>query len=128
MQLQAMAPSRCEYHVDPCSLDSQHLEVCKGLAQMHFNLESALCAAWLMHLPDSLYPCICKFSECRLAARPWRSRDERRRPLALLEWQHDEGALAAAWRLGRAATAVAPPNAGWALHHHRMHLLQVSRR
>jgi hypothetical protein len=52
------------------------------------------------------------------------SQDERRRRLALVEWQH-EGVLAAAGRLGGAAPEVAPPDAGWALRHRRMHLLQV---
>jgi hypothetical protein len=55
------------------------------------------------------------------------SQDERRRRLALLEWQH-EGALAAAGRLCEAATEVAPLGAGWALRHRRMHKLQVSSR
>ena len=55
------------------------------------------------------------------------SQDKKRRRLALLEWQR-EGALAAAGRLGGAATEVAPPDAGWALRHRRMHLLQVSSR
>ena len=53
------------------------------------------------------------------------SQGERRRRVALLEWQH-EGDLSAAGRLGGSATEVAPPDAGWALRHRRMHLLQVS--
>jgi hypothetical protein len=44
--VQATAASRCEQNVDPCSLASRHLGACKGFAQMHFNLQSALCAAW----------------------------------------------------------------------------------
>ena len=49
---------------------------------------------------------------------------ERRRRLALLEWQH-EAVVQSAGRLYNPATEVAPPDAGWALRHRRMHLLQV---
>ena len=54
-----------------------------------------------------------------------RLQDERRRRLALLEWQH-EATLAAAGRLDGPATEVVPNDAGWALRHRRMHLLQVA--
>ena len=40
----------------------------------------------------------------------------------------EPGGTAAGGRLGGAAKEVAPPAAGWALRHHRMHLLQVSSR
>ena len=53
MQLQAAAASRYEHIVDPCSLDSRHLE----RAQLHFNLRSALRAAWFNALQVW---CMCK--------------------------------------------------------------------
>jgi hypothetical protein len=40
MQLQAAAASRCEHDVDPCNLDSQHLQATTESAHMHSSSHS----------------------------------------------------------------------------------------
>ena len=121
MQLQPAAASRYEHNLDQCSLDSQHLAACKGFALMHFNLQSALHAAWLNALQSTG------------ASANYLIAGLQRGPGA------EPGQMAAAAGAARvaargrpgggdAAGRVVPPNAGWALRHRRMRLLQVSSR